>query len=122
DYLAKGKVLCSMLKLVETAVFTSIEAKMEGTWSSGHIQLGIKEGGVGISPMTYTGEIKNGSYVFNDVNKSRWEHIQDIINDIIDGDIVVDDELIEETPIPGFEWMIILILFGLAAIQIRKRR
>ncbi|MFX0184603.1 MAG: BMP family protein [Candidatus Hodarchaeota archaeon] len=122
DYLAKGKVLCSMLKLVETAVFTSIEAKMEGTWSSGHIQLGIKEGGVGISPMTYTGEIKNGTFVFNGVNKTRWEHIQDISKDIEDGDIVVDDELIEEAATPGFEWIIILILFGLAAIQIRRRR
>jgi basic membrane lipoprotein Med (substrate-binding protein (PBP1-ABC) superfamily) len=95
---------------------------MEDTWTSGHIELGIKQGGVDISPMTYTGELRNGSYVFNGVNKSRWEHVQDISTKIKNGDIVVDDELIEEAATPGFEWIAILILFGLAAIQIRRRR
>lgn len=125
DYLYEGKVLCSMLKLVETAVSSSIEAKMEGTWESGHSQLGITEGGVGISPMTYTTEIKNGYYDFNGDNKTRWEHITDIIDKIKDGQLIVDDdsgEYEENIPTPGFEWLAILVLMGLAAIQIRRRR
>ena len=125
DYLAKGKVLCSMLKLVETAVFTSIEAKMEDTWTSEHIELGIKEGGVGISPMTYTESIKNGYFDFAGSNKTRWEHIQDIVDKIENGQLIVDDdssEFAEIIPTPGFEWLAILILMGLAVIQIRRRR
>ncbi|NHJ02629.1 MAG: BMP family ABC transporter substrate-binding protein [Candidatus Heimdallarchaeota archaeon] len=125
DYLYPGKVLCSMLKLVETAVFTSIQTKMEGTWTSGHSELGIAEGGVGISPMTYTTAIKNGYYDFNGENKTRWEHIQDIIDKIEAGHLIIDDdssEFEESIPVPGFEWLSILILLGLATIQIRRRR
>jgi basic membrane protein A len=125
DYLAKGKILCSMLKLVETAVFTSIQDKMEGTWESGLQQLGIAEGGVGISPMSYTEEIKNGYYEFRGNNKTRWQHIQDIKTKIIDGDLIVSDtssEYEEDIAAPGFEWFVIFVLFGLAAIQIKRRR
>lgn len=132
DYLFPGKVLCSMLKLVELAVSSSIEAKMEGTWREGlsdtefeRIQLGIKEGGVGISPMKYTKEIRNEDYEFEGVTKSRWEHIQDIVKKIEDGVLVVSDksaEFEESIPVPGFEWFVILILAGLAVFQIRRRR
>ena len=125
DYLYEGKVLCSMLKLVETAVSSSIAAKMEGTWTAGKSELGIAEGGVGISPMTYTEDIKNGYYDFNGDNKTRWEHIQDIVTKIEDGHLIVDDdsgEYEENIPTPGFELLSILVLLGLAAIQIRKRK
>ncbi|MHA2306712.1 MAG: BMP family lipoprotein [Candidatus Hodarchaeales archaeon] len=86
-----GKVLCSMLKLVETAVFNSIEEIVEGTWNSTAVSLGLQEGGVGISPMTYTTAIKNGNYVFGGVTKTRWAWIEDIIAKIKAGTIVVSD-------------------------------
>jgi basic membrane lipoprotein Med (substrate-binding protein (PBP1-ABC) superfamily) len=105
-----------MLKLVETAVFTSIEAKMEGTWRAGlsdseyeQIELGLAEGGVGISPMTYTQSIKNGDYTFRGVMKSRWSHTQDIIDKIKNGQIIVSDsssryeEVIPSTTIATLE-------------------
>jgi len=125
DYLFEGKVLCSMLKLVETAVFTSIEAKMDGTWVAGASELGLAEGGVGISPMTYTGSLKNGYYDLNGVNKTRWEHIQDLTDKIVKGELVISDDsgtYEEHIPTPGFELLSILILCGLAAFQIRRRR
>lgn len=133
DYLAKGKVLCSMLKLVETAVFTSVEAKMEDTWRKDvteedpyeHIGLGIKEGGVGISPMTYTESIKNGDFTFKGVTQSRGAHIDDIIDKIEKGQLVVSDtsgQFAEAIPTPGFEWYAIFCLLGLAVIQIRRTR
>jgi basic membrane protein A len=132
DYIVEGKVLCSMLKLVETAVFTSIEAKMEDTWRDGlsdeefeHIELGIKEGGVGISEMKYTKEIKNGYYEYKGENKTRWEHIEDIIEKIEKGYLKVSDssgEFEESIPTPGFEIYVIFILLGLAVIQIRRKR
>ncbi|MHA1977872.1 MAG: BMP family lipoprotein [Candidatus Hodarchaeales archaeon] len=101
DYLYEGKVLCSMLKLVETAVFTSIQSKMEGTWVSGSEELGIAEGGVGISPMTYTQEIKNGLFDLSGVTKSRWEHIQDIMDLITTGYLIVNEDVSwYETTVP----------------------
>lgn len=132
DYIVPGKVLCSMLKLVETAVFTSIEAKMENTWRKGvaddeyeQMQLGIAEGGVGISEMTYTESIKNGKYTFKGEEKTRWEHIQDIIDKIEKGQLIVSDESAEfkeVIPTPGFEWVSILLLIGLAVFQLKRRR
>ena len=86
-----GKVLCSMLKLVETAVYTSIVDTVEGTWTSDAVSLGLAEEGVGISPMTYTTAIKNGNYDFGGVTKTRWEWVQDIITKIKAGTITVSD-------------------------------
>jgi len=84
-----GKVLCSMLKLVETGVFESIKAIVEGTWTNEELNLGLAENGVGISPMTYTSWAKNGAYTLNGTTKTRWEWIEDIKAKIIAGTIVV---------------------------------
>jgi basic membrane protein A len=86
-----GKVLCSMLKLVETAVYNSIVETVDGTWTSDPVSLGLVEDGVGISPMTYTNAIKIGNFEFGGVTKTRWEWIEDIITKIKAGDIVVSD-------------------------------
>jgi basic membrane protein A len=86
-----GKVLCSMLKLVETAVYNSIVETVEGTWTNDAVSLGILEEGVGISTMTETTSIKNGNFEFGGVTKTRWEWIQDIVGKIKDGTITVSD-------------------------------
>ncbi|MHA1971982.1 MAG: BMP family lipoprotein [Candidatus Hodarchaeales archaeon] len=91
DYLYPGKILCSMLKKVETAVFTSIKAIVDGTWVAGHTQLGVAEDGVGISPMTYTQNFATGTFVIDGVSKTRWEWILDIKAKIIAGTITVSD-------------------------------
>lgn len=54
DYIAPGFVLTSMIKGVDNAVFEVCKAAVEGTFQSGTRDLGIKENGVGISPMQYT--------------------------------------------------------------------
>lgn len=84
-----GKVLCSMLKLVETGVFESIKSIVDGTWTNEELNLGLAEEGVGISPMTYTQWAAQGDYTFGGVTKTRWEWIEDIKAKIIDGTIVV---------------------------------
>jgi basic membrane protein A len=91
DYLAEGKVLCSMLKLVETAVFSSIDDIMQESWTGGATSLGIEENGVGISNMTYTWAEKQEYYTLNGNNKTRGEHIEDMKAMIINGTIVVSD-------------------------------
>ncbi len=91
DYIYPGKILCSMIKNFEIAVFTSIQAKMEGTWTPGHEELGIVKNGVAISPMDYTSEIKNAYFVLRGINKTRWEHILDIMGLISGGYLIVSD-------------------------------
>ncbi len=54
DYIAPGFVLTSMIKGVDNAVFGVCKAVAEGTFQPGTQDLGIKENGVGISPMKYT--------------------------------------------------------------------
>jgi basic membrane protein A len=54
DYLAPGFVLTSMIKSVDNAVFEVCKSVQEGTFQPGTRDLGIKENGVGLSPMQYT--------------------------------------------------------------------
>jgi basic membrane protein A and related proteins len=54
DDIHPGRVLTSMMKRVDNAVFNSIKAMKEGTWKPGEQTFGLKEGGVHLSPMTHT--------------------------------------------------------------------
>jgi basic membrane protein A len=54
DSLYPGRVLTSMMKRVDNAVYNSIKALKEGTWKPGEQTFGLKEGGVHLSPMTHT--------------------------------------------------------------------
>ncbi len=47
NHLHPGKVLTSMLKRVDTAVYNAFEDARSGNWKSGITALGLKEGGVG---------------------------------------------------------------------------
>ena len=91
DYQFPGKILCSMLKKVEISVYNSIRDIIFCNFTDGIQPLGLAEDGVGISPMTYTPEIRDGDYTFNGITKSRWEWIEDIKAKIIDGSIIVPD-------------------------------
>lgn len=145
DYIVEGKVLCSMLKLVETAVSSSIDKIMKETWVGGFTSLGLAEAGVGISNMTYTWTEKQEFYVLNGLNKTRGDHIEDIKAMIINGTIVVDDqpEAVEttttttvpsgdtttepdttttEVPTPSFGIVATLVILSLIAVKIQKRR
>lgn len=51
---APGRVLTSMVKRVDTAVFEVCKLVSEGSFKSGEIVLGLKEGGVGLSELKYT--------------------------------------------------------------------
>lgn len=54
DHLAKGRVLTSMMKRVDNAVFDVCKRVAEGKFQSGTIVYGVKEKGVGLSPMRFT--------------------------------------------------------------------
>jgi basic membrane protein A len=54
DGLAPGKVLTSMVKRVDVGVFRLAEETVAQKLPSGHLVLGLKENGVGLTSFTYT--------------------------------------------------------------------
>lgn len=54
DYIAPGRVLTSMMKRVDNAVYSTCKSVVEGNFKPGEHVFGLKEGGVGLSPMKYT--------------------------------------------------------------------
>lgn len=54
DYMAPGAVLASAMKRVDMASYYGVKWAFEGTFEGGMKVLGLKEKGVGISPMKYT--------------------------------------------------------------------
>ncbi|MBM3493622.1 MAG: BMP family ABC transporter substrate-binding protein [Armatimonadetes bacterium] len=70
-----GRVLTSMMKDVEGAVYRSVKDLAQGTWKSGERILGVKEGGVKLSPMRYTSK-----HVPDDV-RTRLEKVTRLISD-----------------------------------------
>ncbi|MGB9749544.1 MAG: BMP family ABC transporter substrate-binding protein [Caldisericia bacterium] len=83
DYMAPGRVLTSMIKHVDYAVWLSIQSVIEGTFKPGIVSLGVKEGGVGISPLKYTKDI---------IPATVLAKVETLKNMIANGQIVVPDE------------------------------
>lgn len=83
DYLAPAHVLTSMVKHTDIAVYDLIKSLCEGTLKGGTVvTYGLKEGGVGLTEMTYTRHIIPKDYI-NKVNELR--------DKIINGEIKVTD-------------------------------
>ncbi len=51
---APSRVLTSMLKRVDTAVFDTVKHVSDGSFKGGQQIFGVKDGGVGLSPLRYT--------------------------------------------------------------------
>lgn len=79
DYLAPGRVLTSMMKRVDNAVYDMCEAEIKGTFKSGVHLYGLKDDGLTLSPMKYTKK---------DVPADIIDKINKIRQMIIDGKIV----------------------------------
>lgn len=84
DYMAPGRVLTSMVKRVDMAVYEVIKAAVEGTLEGGVWTFGVEDGGVGTSEFTYTKDIIPQE-VFDKVEEARQK--------IISGEIVVTNPL-----------------------------
>ena len=54
DAIAPGKVLTSMVKHVDVAVFRTAKALRSGNLPTGHLVLGLKDGGVSLTDFRYT--------------------------------------------------------------------
>lgn len=54
DHLAKGAVLTSMMKRLDYTTYSEITKILDGNFQPGIMQYGLKEKGVGLSPMKFT--------------------------------------------------------------------
>ncbi|BES64026.1 BMP family ABC transporter substrate-binding protein [Gottschalkiaceae bacterium SANA] len=82
DYIVEGKILTSMIKRVDVAVFDFAKQVKEGNYSSGIHVYGVAENGVSLSEMTYTKEL---------ISTEILDSIETIRQEIIDGTIEVTD-------------------------------
>ncbi|MFX1508255.1 MAG: right-handed parallel beta-helix repeat-containing protein, partial [Promethearchaeota archaeon] len=79
DYLFPGRILTSMMKRFDIAVYNAIKDVYDSTWSPDIQLLGLEENGVGLSPLTYTKD-EIGSDIIQEVNVTLRNKI---INDEI---------------------------------------
>jgi basic membrane protein A len=77
---APDRVLTSMVKHVDVAVFRTVQAELEGTFTSGVVELGLAEGGVG-----YVYDERNADRIPDEVR----DEVEEIRRAIIAGDIEV---------------------------------
>ncbi len=92
DAEAKGRVLTSMVKRVDVAVYQAVKDTAGGNFKSGSTTVGLKEDGVGLSAMQYTKQ---------DVPAPVMARIAALRSAIIDGKIVpptTEAELAKFTP------------------------
>jgi len=81
DSLYPGRILCSMMKRVDLAVYNAIKDVYNSNWSADVQTLGMAENGVGLSPLIYTKD-KIGFDKIQEVNVT-------VRNRIISGEISV---------------------------------
>ena len=84
DDVAKGRVLTSMVKHVDTAVFDTISRVKEGKFAPGSNIYELKQGGVGLSEMKYTKQ---------DVPANVLAQIEKLKQMIVEGKIVPPTKL-----------------------------
>ncbi len=84
DYMAKGYVLTSVMKRLDTATYKELKDIMAGDFKPGIHHYGLEEGGVALSPMIYTKEY---------IGPEIMTRLKQLEKKIIKGKIVVTNVL-----------------------------
>jgi basic membrane protein A and related proteins len=84
DDLAPGKVLTSMVKKIDVAVYDVAKAMQDGHPMHGHVVFGLKDGAIGLTDFRYTKQI---------IGETNLAHLSRIERAIVDGRIVPPDSL-----------------------------
>ncbi len=82
DYITEGKILTSMMKRVDNIAYKMIEDAINGTFETGYVVYDLVNGGVALSPMTYTKDL---------IGEEIIAELEAIEEKIISGEIVVTD-------------------------------
>lgn len=84
DHLAKGNVLTSMMKRLDNATFAEVKKFEAGNFTAGNTDYNLANGGVSLSPMTYTKD---------KVDPAVLAEVEAIKQKIIAGEITVTNVL-----------------------------
>lgn len=84
DHMAKGNVLTSVMKRLDLALYRETLLACQKKSSPGIIKYGFKNGGISLTPMTYTRQI---------VGDENLRILNSLIEDIASGRIIVTDVL-----------------------------
>ncbi|GFM37865.1 BMP family lipoprotein [Desulfovibrio psychrotolerans] len=82
DDMARGKVLTSMVKRLDTATYAEVSKAVQGRFTMGVADFGLVSGGVSLTDMRHTRDIISAPVV---------EELESLRQAIIDGKIVVTD-------------------------------
>lgn len=86
DYIAEGKILTSMMKNCDNVAYNMIKSVVDGKFQPGKVIYNLSNGGIGLSPMTYTKDI---------VGVDNLKKIDKIKAKIISGEIKVTDVFVK---------------------------
>lgn len=108
DYIKPGFILASMMKRVDVAVYKAAQMAVSGQFQGGVLQLGLKEGGVGVSTLEdlqqflqlgiQAGAVKasDAQQIIQKVQQMRqsipqwiWQAVDQLKQDIISGKVQV---------------------------------
>jgi basic membrane protein A and related proteins len=124
DHLSEGKILTSMVKRVDVAVYSQIEALVNGEWESGFQSLGIVEAGVSITEMQFTQAEANVEY---ESGVTRYQKILELAEMIKEGTLKVAedfdsvDDLLREQGRTRLSYTYIGIIFAIVALPIIRK-
>lgn len=79
DYMQPGRILTSMIKRVDEAVYQTIKDTKDGKFTGGSVVYDLKANGIGVSEMKYTKDL---------VGADNIKKLEDIKAKIISGEIV----------------------------------
>lgn len=82
DYIVEGKILTSVVKNCGNIAYDMIESVLNGTFETGDKVYDLENGGVTLTDMTYTKDI---------IGEENIAMLEDLKQQIIDGEIVVTD-------------------------------
>ena len=86
DHMAKGLVLTSVMKRLDEATFLMLQEVMEGRFTPGIHTFNLKNGGVSLTPMTYTRSL---------IPSAILQRIETMQEELVEGKRKVTDYLLE---------------------------
>lgn len=86
DDIVKGRILTSMMKNVDVAVFDTIKSVLDGSFQSGVKFFGIAEDGVGITELEFTKDV---------IGEEKINKLNDLRQQVKEGKITVVEELVK---------------------------
>ncbi|MGM0419697.1 MAG: BMP family lipoprotein [Bacillota bacterium] len=79
NFVAPGRIIASMLKRVDNAVFSAVESIVDGTYEGGeNLYFGLADGGIDVTPLTGVGVEVEDAYEQGEISEEELETIREM--------------------------------------------